>query len=108
MQGISKEFDGKWALPTSVYPLKRARFTPSSEKTARESPRLMKHPQRRAHANQGTITYDGTKVCFKNPQDASRLGIGIVLQHFMLIPMLKVWQNAILGIEPIRKNEKHR
>lgn len=34
------------------------------------------------------------------PQDAIALGIGMVHQHFMVVPTLKVWQNVVLGTEP--------
>lgn len=104
MQGISKEFDGKWALRDISLSVEKGTIHAIIGENGAGKSTLMNILSGALTPNQGMITYDGTKVCFKNPQDASRLGIGIVHQHFMLIPMLKVWQNAILGIEPIRKN----
>ena len=104
MQGISKEFDGKWALRDIGLSVEKGTIHAIIGENGAGKSTLMNILSGALAPNQGTITYNGTRVCFRNPQDASRLGIGIVHQHFMLIPMLKVWQNAILGIEPIKKN----
>jgi general nucleoside transport system ATP-binding protein len=50
----------------------------------------------------GTITLAGTVVTIHNPLIASRLGIGMVHQHFKLIPDFTVAENVVLGIEPVR------
>ena len=47
----------------------------------------------------GEIAYDGSTVHISSPQDAIKLGIGMVHQHFMLIPPLTVAENVILGRE---------
>jgi len=47
----------------------------------------------------GEISFDGKPVQIKGPLDAIRLGIGMVHQHFMLIPPLTVAENIILGHE---------
>lgn len=48
----------------------------------------------------GNIIYKGEKVYITEPGIASKLGIGMVYQHFMLIPTLTVAENMILGVEP--------
>ncbi|MGG1398512.1 ABC transporter ATP-binding protein [Bacillus salipaludis] len=48
----------------------------------------------------GTILLDGKKVDFKSPLDALDHGIGMVHQHFMLIPNLTVTENIVIGREP--------
>jgi len=48
----------------------------------------------------GDILVDGDKVEISGPSDAMRLGIGMVHQHFMLVPSLTVVENVILGMEP--------
>lgn len=48
----------------------------------------------------GEILVDGEKAEISGPSDAMRLGIGMVHQHFMLIPSLTVVENVILGMEP--------
>jgi simple sugar transport system ATP-binding protein len=48
----------------------------------------------------GDILINGQSVHIKGPRDAIRLGIGMVHQHFMLIPPLTVAENIVLGHEP--------
>jgi simple sugar transport system ATP-binding protein len=50
-------------------------------------------------ADSGEIHFDGRQVAIHGPQDAIALGIGMVHQHFMLIPPLTVAENIILGRE---------
>lgn len=60
----------------------------------------------------GEIYVDGAPVSFKSPSDAMVKGIGMVHQHFTLIPGLTVVENIILGMklpeEPFLKLEEHR
>ena len=48
----------------------------------------------------GEILLDGEPKVFKGPGDAMASGIGMVHQHFMLIPVFSVAENVILGNEP--------
>ncbi|MDQ0190702.1 simple sugar transport system ATP-binding protein [Alicyclobacillus cycloheptanicus] len=48
----------------------------------------------------GEIWLEGRPVHFHSPRDAIRAGIGMVHQHFMLIPALSVADNVVLGDEP--------
>ena len=48
----------------------------------------------------GEILIDGTPVRMQGPRDAIRHGIGMVHQHFMLIPVFTVGENIVLGREP--------
>jgi simple sugar transport system ATP-binding protein len=52
-----------------------------------------------ARPDSGEIVFDGKPVHIGSPQDAIHLGIGMVHQHFMLIPPLTVAENVILGQE---------
>jgi simple sugar transport system ATP-binding protein len=49
--------------------------------------------------DEGEILVDDVPVAFKGPGDAMRSGIGMVHQHFMLIPVFTVTENVILGQE---------
>lgn len=51
------------------------------------------------HPEQGDILIDGQPVVIKNPNDANRLGIGMVHQHFKLVDTFTVLDNIILGVE---------
>jgi general nucleoside transport system ATP-binding protein len=50
----------------------------------------------------GTISIHGKPERIDSPAKAIQLGIGMVHQHFMLVPPLTVTENIILGKEPIR------
>ncbi len=50
--------------------------------------------------DQGEIILKGNPVSIKSPQDAISKGIGMVHQHFMLVPSLTVAENIILGVAP--------
>jgi general nucleoside transport system ATP-binding protein len=51
-------------------------------------------------ADEGEIFLDGERRDIRSPHDAIRLGIGMVHQHFMLVPPMTVLENIILGAEP--------
>ena len=50
----------------------------------------------------GTMEVNGSDVTRWNTNDAIRAGIGLVHQHFMLVPTLTVAENIVLGMEPVR------
>lgn len=51
-------------------------------------------------ADAGTVQLNGKKVQFSGPSDAIESGIGMVHQHFMLVPSFTVAENVVLGAEP--------
>lgn len=51
------------------------------------------------HADEGEILIDGQRCEIHSPKDASALGIGMIQQHFSLIPAHTVMENIILGNE---------
>ena len=55
-------------------------------------------------ADSGEIRINGKKVNIANPNVAIQLKIGMVHQHFMLVPPLTVTENVILGMEPKKNN----
>lgn len=48
--------------------------------------------------DEGEIFIDGRRVNFHSPRDAIRAGVGMVHQHFMLVPPQTVAENVILGL----------
>ena len=48
----------------------------------------------------GTLLLDGKPVSFTGPKDAINAGIGMVFQHFSLVPSFSVYENVVLGSEP--------
>jgi general nucleoside transport system ATP-binding protein len=52
--------------------------------------------------DRGEILVDGSPVRMHGPRDAIAAGIGMVHQHFMLVPVFTVTENVMLGAEPHR------
>jgi general nucleoside transport system ATP-binding protein len=52
--------------------------------------------------DEGEIRLKGKPVHFRSPRDGIEAGIGMVHQHFMLIPPLTVAENVVLGHEPTK------
>jgi general nucleoside transport system ATP-binding protein len=51
----------------------------------------------------GEILIDDQPAHIRSPKDAINAGVGMVHQHFMLVPVFTVAENVTLGAEPIRK-----
>lgn len=54
------------------------------------------------HQDEGDILVKGEKKIFTSPSDAIAQGIGMVHQHFMLIPVFTVAENIMLGSETVK------
>ena len=52
--------------------------------------------------DEGEIVIDGQARTFRSPKDAINAGIGMVHQHFMLVPVFTVAENVTLGVERTR------
>jgi ABC-type uncharacterized transport system ATPase subunit len=53
--------------------------------------------------DEGEILLDDEPVAIHSPRDAIRAKIGMVHQHFMLVPVFTVAENVTLGSEPVRR-----
>jgi len=53
--------------------------------------------------DEGQILLDDKPVDFHGPADAIKAGIGMVHQHFMLVPVFTVAENVVLGAERVRR-----
>ncbi len=60
---------------------------------------LMKIIYGAVQADSGQILFDGRDVQIRNPQEARRLGIAMVFQHFSLFETLTVAENVLLGLD---------
>ena len=54
------------------------------------------------HPDEGQILINGQPQVFHSPQDAIEAGIGMIHQHFMLVPSLTVVENVALGLKSSR------
>ena len=50
--------------------------------------------------DEGEILIDGKPTHFRDAKEAIHAGIGMVHQHFMLVPVFTVAENVVLGVEP--------
>jgi len=57
--------------------------------------------------DEGTIHVDGEPKTFGTPRDAMDEGVGMIHQHFQLVPPMTVLQNIILGQEPTENGLVH-
>jgi general nucleoside transport system ATP-binding protein len=56
--------------------------------------------------DEGEIVLDGVVTPIKDSGDAVRRGIGMVHQHFMLVPVFSVTENVVLGFEPTKSLDR--
>ncbi len=56
------------------------------------------------HPTEGEILVDGKPAVMHTPKDAIALGIGMVHQHFQLVPVMTVAENIMLGSEVVKAN----
>src|SRR5438034_9729991 len=54
-------------------------------------------------ADAGEIRVRGKVISSTSAKEAIQAGIGMVHQHFMLIPVMTVAENIVLGAEPVRQ-----
>src|SRR4030067_256678 len=52
--------------------------------------------------DEGEIYIRGEKVAIHSPHGPTRFGVGMVHQHFMLVPVFSVTENVMLGVETTR------
>ncbi len=53
------------------------------------------------HPDRGTIEFAGKPVQFTSPRDSMACGIGMVHQHFMLVPAHSVFENILLALDGV-------
>jgi ABC-type uncharacterized transport system ATPase subunit len=56
--------------------------------------------------DEGQMFIDGDPVWFSNSGEAVRRGVGMVHQHFMLVPVFSVAENVVLGFEPTKSFDR--
>ncbi|MEA4884619.1 MAG: ABC transporter ATP-binding protein [Clostridia bacterium] len=100
MRGITKAFPGILANDAVDFTLKEGEIHTLLGENGAGKTTLMKILYGLYRAEAGTITVRGKEAQISEPNDALKLGIGMVHQHFMLIPQFTVAENLVLGDEP--------
>ena len=103
LAGITKAFGPLVANDGVDLTVEEARCTVSSGENGAGKTTLMNVLFGLLHADSGEIRLDGQPVRFADPGEALRRGIGMVHQHFMLVPVFTVAENIVLGFEPTRR-----
>jgi simple sugar transport system ATP-binding protein len=102
LRGISKRFGTQVALRDVSLELTRGERVALVGENGAGKSSLMNVLYGLYAADAGEVLVDGRPVRIRTPSDALRLGIGMVHQHFTLVPTLTVTENVVLGAEPTR------
>lgn len=99
MKNITKEFPGIIANDDITLQLKRGEIHALLGENGAGKSTLMSVLFGLYQPEKGQILKNGEVVNINNPNDANRLGIGMVHQHFKLVEVFSVLDNIILGVE---------
>ena len=100
MHGITKAFPGIVANDDVDFELVRGEVHALLGENGAGKSTLMNILYGLYKPDSGEIHVHGKPVTFHSAKDAIAAGIGMVHQHFMLIPVMTVAENIVLGVEP--------
>jgi simple sugar transport system ATP-binding protein len=100
LRGITKEFPGVLANDHVDFDLRRGEVHALLGENGAGKSTLMSILYGLYTADSGEILMSGKPVAINSPKDAIEVGIGMVHQHFMLIPVMTVTENIVLAQEP--------
>ncbi len=101
MRGITKQFPGVLANDHVDFSVRQGEIHALVGENGAGKSTLMNILYGLIHSDSGEILINGKTVHITGPRDAISLGIGMVHQHFMLIPVFSVGENIMLGREPV-------
>ncbi len=99
-RGITKRFGGLLANDAVAFTLRAGEVHALVGENGAGKTTLMNICFGLERPDAGTLAVGGAPVTLRHPADALRLGIGMVHQHFMLVPVFTVLENVVLGVEP--------
>ncbi len=102
MRGIVKRFPGVLANDHVNFELKRGEIHGLLGENGAGKSTLMNVLAGLYRQEAGTILVNGEPKIFSSPRDAINAGIGMVHQHFMLVPSQTVTENILLGLDEPR------
>src|SRR6266566_4523 len=102
MRGIRKEFPGIVANDDVDLDVRRGEVHALLGENGAGKSTLMNILYGLYKPDAGDILVHGKRMSFSSAKDAIEAGIGMVHQHFMLIPVMTVAENIVLGTEPVR------
>jgi len=102
LRGITKRYPGIVADDHVDFDLERGEVHALLGENGAGKSTLMNILYGLTKPDEGEILVAGNRVSFTSAKDAIASGIGMVHQHFMLIPVMTVAENIVLGVEPVR------
>ncbi len=102
LRGIVKEFPGVRANDGVDFELRHGEVHALLGENGAGKTTLMNILAALVRPDTGEIRIRGEAVDLRSPKDAIERGIGMVHQHFMLIPVMTVAENIVLATEPTR------
>ena len=103
LRGITKQFPGVLANDHIDLDLRRGEVHALLGENGAGKSTLMNVLYGLYHPDAGEILINGEPVRMSSPREAIARGIGMVHQHFMLIPVMTVAENIVLAVEPRRE-----
>jgi len=103
MRNIVKRFPGVLANSEVSFDVKAGEVHALLGENGAGKSTLMRQLYGLYQPDEGEIMIDGKPCVFRSPADAIRAGIGMIHQHFMLVPTLTVAQNVALGLRSSRE-----
>jgi simple sugar transport system ATP-binding protein len=103
MRGIVKRFPGVLANAGVNFDVNAGEVHALLGENGAGKSTLMRQLYGLYQPNEGQILIDGQPRVFHSPADAIRAGIGMIHQHFMLVPTLTVAENVALGLRSSRE-----
>lgn len=103
---ITKQFPGVLANDSVNFSVERGEIHVLLGENGAGKTTLMNILYGLASPDSGGIRVNGELVTFSSPNDAIHHGIGMVHQHFMLVPVFTVTENIVLGVEQTEKRSQ--
>ncbi len=100
LRGISKSFPGVLANDSIDLKVEKGEIHALLGENGAGKTTLMNILYGLYKPDAGQIFVQGKEVSIHSPSDAIALGIGMVHQHFMLVPVMTATENVMLGVEP--------
>ena len=101
MRGITRQFPGVLANDHVDFRVQHGEIHALVGENGAGKSTLMNILYGLIHPDSGEILINGKPAHISGPRDAITLGIGMVHQHFMLIPVFSVGENIMMGREPV-------